>query len=89
MARDVRHRVTYKDRGPTHKHRWQATCTCGWKGIPLRVKKSAKESGEGHVHNASRTRRDSDFSNGRRPVTPEHLLPEGFRRQPDLTGTED
>ena len=43
------HRLHLNDRGPQHRHRWQATCVCGWSAIPLRVKRSAVRTYRHHT----------------------------------------
>lgn len=45
------HRLHLHDRGPQHRHRYQATCACGWTAIPLRVERSAVRTYRHHTRN--------------------------------------
>lgn len=71
----IHHALVLVDRSKrdkvTHRHRWEASCPCGWSCIPLRVKKSAVQQYRNH--------QKSKGTAQPRPVTPDHLLPEAWR----------
>lgn len=80
MARDT-HRLVLVDRGVEHRHRWDATCACGWQGTHRRRKQDAEKLYREHV--AGLQRRDHARSSGRevrpRACTPADELPEELR----------
>lgn len=71
-AASGRHVLTLSDRGPRHRHRWVASCSCGWRGIPLRLKRSALAGFDGH---APQPHRPGSPAPAPRPVTPPEELP--------------
>lgn len=70
-----RHHLELVDRGPQHRHRWQASCSCGRSCPPMRLRKTAKDWHAGHV----RQRNIPKGVNRPRPVTPVDQLPEELR----------
>lgn len=68
----MKHVRTVTDRSANHIHRWQVTCSCGWRTIPLRSKKTMEAEWTQH----------SDWkpiaSTWREPTALEDL-PEAFR----------
>lgn len=71
-ASSARHVLDLVDRGPRHRHRWVASCSCGWHGIPLRLQRSALAGFDGHV---PRPRRRGGRPPTPQPVTPPDKLP--------------
>lgn len=88
MAVKQKHSLTLTHRPPPHVHRWLPTCSCGWKGIPLRDQDSAATEYRAHVQSETRRSRTVSSRGGARvrrsrqkpgpkPLTkPEDLPPE-------------
>lgn len=73
-----RHRLRLDDRGPEHIHRWVASCSCGWRAVPLR-KRNAKLAYSRHASKAVSNRRHRREPQPR-PLTPVDRLPDALRR---------
>ena len=72
------HRLVLVDRGAVHRHRWDATCTCGWIAVHRRRKYGAKLLHRQHVeglHSRVERRRMTP-----RPPTAATDLPEPLQR---------
>lgn len=76
------HSLTLTDRGGQHIHRWQASCVCGWVGIPLRRRKGAEDAYHGHagadVRRAARLAHDPAHPG---TVTPQKDWPTEWRHE--------
>ena len=79
MSAAAGHHVTLRDRGPVHRHRWIAVCSCGWAAIPLRLKRAARLAGNHHLGGVVGRRARHRYPIGPAPVTPEHRLPAALR----------
>lgn len=77
-----RHLLDLTDRGAPHRHRYQASCSCGWRAIPFRNLRTAERELHRHADNVARAQARAL---GRRPtarprpVTPADQLPPEFQ----------
>lgn len=69
-----RHTLTLTDRGPQHRHRWLASCSCGWAGIPLNLQRSAIEAFDHHAPKPRGRRPDTSWPTPK-ALTPVDRLP--------------
>lgn len=72
----ARHHLRLDDRGSEHIHRWVASCSCGWRAVPLR-KRNAKVAYA--KHEARSVNQDRRRSPQPRALTPVDRLPEALR----------
>jgi hypothetical protein len=73
------HRLILVDRGVVHRHRWDATCVCGWTAVHRRRKRDAVTLFREHVEGkTSGWRRRKLMANPRTPTAAADL-PETLR----------
>lgn len=68
------HRCHLSDRGARAARRWMVECSCEWRSIPFRLRRSARRASVGHKATESRVAATMP-----RAVTPLGELPEALR----------